>query len=159
MVVFGGDNARDAEGGDGGIEKGRLDSDGEIRVNSLGGWHAGARVDVDNFSYCVRMDEVAGDYQVVRMPLRVDAPLAAAVHVVIASIANEAAGRAMTMRLTMSSGSSGRSETCSSSNSLGMCRDTSFMANLASEKGYGSVQLICKQIRYNVKECFCLEDD
>lgn len=65
----------------------------------------------------------------------------------------------MTMRLTMSSGSSGRSETCSSSNSLGMCRETSFMVNLRSKTDYGLVQLMRKQIRYNVKECFCFEDD
>lgn len=38
--------------------------------------------------------------------------------------------RASVLRLTMSSGSSGRSETCSSSNSFGMCRDTSFMVIL-----------------------------
>lgn len=112
-------------------------------------WHAGARVDVDYFSDGMRMDEVAGNDQIICVPLRVDALLIAALHVVTASIANGLAGR-MTMRLTMSSGSSGRSETCSSSNSLGMCRETSFMVNLRSKTGYGSVQLIHKQIRCNV---------
>lgn len=55
-----------------------------------------------------------------------------------------AAGPSM-MQLTMSSGSSGRSETCSSSNSLGMCRDTSFMVILGSNRGYSSGILVRKQ--------------
>jgi hypothetical protein len=39
-------------------------------VDSFGGWDARARVDVDDFSNGVRMDEIAGNYQVICMPLR-----------------------------------------------------------------------------------------
>lgn len=154
MVVFGGDNTGDAKGGDGGIEKGRLDSDGKIRVDSLGGRDARARVDVDDFSDGVRMDEIAGDYEVIRMPLQIDALSAAGLFRTCRDSfsRNEPAGQVM--QRTMSSGSSGRSETCSSSNSLGICRDTSFMVNLGSKMGYGSISLIRKQIRCDAMLCF-----
>jgi hypothetical protein len=100
-------------------------------VDSFGGWDARARVDVDDFSNGVRMDEIAGNYQVICMPLRKAMLLAVLeANVTMPSCHTAACGGASVLRLTMSSGSSGRSETCSSSNSLGICRDTSFMVSL-----------------------------
>lgn len=39
-------------------------------MDSFGGWDARARVDVDDFSDGMRMDEIAGYYQVICMPLK-----------------------------------------------------------------------------------------
>lgn len=70
MVVFGGDDAGHAEGGNDGVEEGGFDSYGQVCVDSFGRWDTSARVDVNDLANSVCVDHVAGDYKIVGMPLR-----------------------------------------------------------------------------------------
>jgi hypothetical protein len=138
VLVLGGDDARDAQRGDGGIEEGGLDADDEVGVDSLGIRDAGARVDVDDFADGVRVDEVAGDDEVVGMPLKRFAVSCRPLKCVSCAVVTHRG-------LTMSSGSSGSSETCSSSSSFGMRRDTSFMVSVMA-KSSQSAKCVAREV-------------